>query len=80
MGVPHATQEFKFYDTQLHEEIVHAFQALAIDERRGPFGPAVWERAGNAGNSDLRQVWFLGTHSSVGGSKFKRFPYLRDDC
>lgn len=67
MGLPHATQEFKFYDTQLHEEIVHAFQALAIDERRGPFGPAVWESAGNAENSDLRQVWFPGTHSSVGG-------------
>ena len=67
LGLPHSTKEYKFYDTDLGT-IKHAFQALALDEHRGPFSPAVWERNNTDKNStDLRQVWFPGSHSNVGG-------------
>lgn len=44
LGLPHSTKEYKFYDTSLSGIIKHAFQALALDEHRAPFAPAVWER------------------------------------
>jgi hypothetical protein len=55
-----------FYDTKLSNCVENAFQALALDERRTAFGPALWEKpAGN--RTKLRQVWFPGVHSNVGG-------------
>jgi hypothetical protein len=66
MDFPHATKELKFYDTALNDTVRHAFQALALDEHRGPFSPAVWERP-HGNRTDLRQVWFPGAHSNVGG-------------
>ncbi|KAG8666277.1 hypothetical protein FPOAC2_11383 [Fusarium poae] len=48
--------------------IEHAFQALALDETRPPFQPAVWERLPeNRYTTDLRQVWFPGNHGNIGG-------------
>ena len=68
MGVPSSTKEYKFYDTSLSGIIRHAFQALALDEHRAPFSPAVWERKHmDKTTTDLRQVWFPGAHSNVGG-------------
>ncbi len=68
MGMPHSTKEYRFTDTNLTGIIRHAFQALALDEHRGPFSPAVWERTNmNKTTLDLRQVWFPGAHSNVGG-------------
>jgi hypothetical protein len=66
MGEPATTKEMKFYDTALTNSTRNAFQALALDEHRGPFSPAVWERRGG-NRTDLRQVWFPGAHSNVGG-------------
>lgn len=64
----HASKEFRFYDTNLSDRIEHAFQALALDEHRPPFSPAVWERnARNKHTTELRQVWFPGNHGNVGG-------------
>ncbi|KAJ5387388.1 hypothetical protein N7509_009929 [Penicillium cosmopolitanum] len=40
--------------------------ALALDEDRASFSPAVWERPPKS-RTDLRQVWFPGAHSNVGG-------------
>ncbi|MCJ1309426.1 hypothetical protein MMC25_003085 [Agyrium rufum] len=60
------TKEYNFYDTSLSNNIENAFQALALDEERASFSPAVWEKpVGNRTN--LRQVWFPGVHSNVGG-------------
>ena len=55
-----------FYDTKLSNCIENAFQALALDERRTPFSPAVWEKPRDS-TTTLRQVWFPGVHSNVGG-------------
>lgn len=60
------SRETSFYDTTLSDCVENAFQALALDERRSAFSPAVWEKPpGN--NTVLRQVWFPGAHSNVGG-------------
>jgi hypothetical protein len=69
LGMSHASKEYKFYNTNLSGIIKHAFQALALDERRRPFAPAVWERKSTSRDTttDLRQVWFPGAHSNVGG-------------
>jgi hypothetical protein len=53
-------------DTTLTDNIVNAFQALALDEHRAPFSPAVWEKPEGC-ETNLKQVWFPGAHSGVGG-------------
>jgi len=42
------------------------FHALAIDEKRKPFRPTLWETSSNP-NQHVEQVWFAGVHSDVGG-------------
>jgi len=55
----------EFYDTKLGRNIRVARHALAIDELRSDFEPTIWTpRVG----MDLKQVWFSGAHSNVGGS------------
>lgn len=53
-----------FHETGL-ENVDYAYHALAIDERRGPFKPSVWTDAKNC--QEMKQVWFPGAHSNVGG-------------
>ncbi|ROW12555.1 hypothetical protein VMCG_00427 [Cytospora schulzeri] len=68
IGLSHTTSELRFYDTALSDRIENAFHALALDEPRPPFSPSLWERpASNRGVTNLRQVWFPGSHSNVGG-------------
>jgi uncharacterized protein (DUF2235 family) len=55
-----------FYDTKLSNCIENAFQALALDENRASFSPAVWEKP-EGNRTTLRQVWFPGAHANVGG-------------
>lgn len=55
-----------FYDTKLSACVENAFQALALDELRYSFSPAVWEKP-EGNRTTLRQVWFPGAHSNVGG-------------
>ncbi len=92
LGIPGSRfclQTFAFYQTELGSHVRYAFQALAIDERRGNFQAAVWvppriaarqaeqPAAGQLGQAPaaaanraaqvLKQVWFPGVHSNVGG-------------
>ncbi|MDH5736844.1 MAG: DUF2235 domain-containing protein, partial [Gammaproteobacteria bacterium] len=66
-------QRTRFHDVRLGAHIRHAYHAIAIDERRRPFKPALWERGvadGEAGQSqpqEVQQVWFTGVHSNIGG-------------
>lgn len=55
-----------FYDTKLSHCVENAFQALALDEQRSSFSPAVWEKP-EGNRTTLRQVWFPGAHANVGG-------------
>lgn len=54
-----------FHDATLAQPVENAYQALAVDERRGPFVPAIWDR--RTGQKNLQQVWFAGSHTNVGG-------------
>ncbi|KAK5727777.1 hypothetical protein LTR17_012435 [Elasticomyces elasticus] len=65
--LPSFFRTYRFFDTKLHSSIHNAYHALALDERRYPFSPAVWERQENC-TTNLEQVWFPGAHSNVGGS------------
>ncbi|KAG8748844.1 hypothetical protein FRC11_011831, partial [Ceratobasidium sp. 423] len=42
-------------------------QALALDERRGNFIPSVWDHRRTTVVQDVKEVWFKGEHSDVGG-------------
>uniref|UniRef100_UPI003D70A3CF phospholipase effector Tle1 domain-containing protein n=1 Tax=Streptomyces sp. Tue6028 TaxID=2036037 RepID=UPI003D70A3CF len=58
-----------FHDNVLSSRVKGAFQALAIDERRAQYPPALWLlQPGAAENGqELKQVWFTGTHGDIGG-------------
>ena len=56
-----------FHDTKLSTSVEHAFQALAIDEKRRNFVATLWNQQQNAKGQLLEQVWFPGVHSDVGG-------------
>ena len=61
-------RRWQFHDTNLSTTVDAAFQALAIDEQRGPFRPAVWTPQPDAPpEQKLEQVWFTGVHCDVGG-------------
>ena len=81
LGVPYgplsriAASRYNFHDTDLSEAVNYAYQALAIDERRGAFPPTLWTRKEGRGalpeeqahKQVLEQVWFAGCHSNIGG-------------
>ena len=76
---PFARAHYQFHDTELSKIVKYAYQALALDEHRGDFKPAVWTRnpytvkSGESLTSkkleqvDIEQRWFIGSHSDVGG-------------
>jgi len=55
----------EFYDTKLGRNVSIARHALAIDEHRDDFEPTIWSQRRDM---DLKQVWFSGSHSDIGGS------------
>ncbi|MCD2519173.1 DUF2235 domain-containing protein [Massilia sp. G4R7] len=52
-----------FHDTELSDNVATARHALAMDEVRKSFQPTLWTNA----HPDLKQLWFPGVHSDVGG-------------
>lgn len=58
-----------FHDTELSSWVKGAFHALAIDEQRAAFTPTLWHQQPGAADDgqELKQVWFTGVHSDVGG-------------
>ena len=72
LGVPllrHSVinRSLRFHDLKLSSYVRNAFQALAIDEYRTLFRPAIWRQQPHARGQVMRQVWFIGSHSDVGG-------------
>jgi hypothetical protein len=63
----------RFHDTVLSRSVMAARHAVAVDERRRTFEPALWDNVAalNEGatgeDRPYRQEWFPGTHGSVGG-------------
>lgn len=60
--------KYKFHDVRLSSYVSNAYHAMAIDEKRGPFAPTLWEIPKSAKDIQvLEQMWFAGVHSNVGG-------------
>ncbi|KAH8902976.1 peptidoglycan binding domain-containing protein [Coniochaeta sp. PMI_546] len=66
VGVRGSADQWRFTNTQISDKVENAFQALALDEPRYAFRPALWERI-DANKTNLKQVWFPGSHSNIGG-------------
>jgi uncharacterized protein (DUF2235 family) len=60
------TNQYGFLSTDLHADVLNAFQAVAIDEQRKQFPPSLWTAACGEGQV-MEQVWFTGVHCDVGG-------------
>jgi len=61
-------KQYEFHDVSLSSHVDFAYQALAIDERRQPFQPAIWEQQLPASPTQvLEQAWFPGVRCNVGG-------------
>jgi uncharacterized protein (DUF2235 family) len=56
-----------FHDATLNPKVPFARHALSIDENREVFEPVLWEETEADKNGRIKQVWFAGVHSDVGG-------------
>ncbi len=54
-----------FHDTVLGAAVKTARHAVALDELRATFQPTLWTSV--AAGRDVKQLWFPGVHSDVGG-------------
>jgi len=55
-----------FTDNTLGPEVARACHALSIDDERRTFYPELWNEQGGK-DIRIKQVWFAGVHSNVGG-------------
>jgi uncharacterized protein (DUF2235 family) len=72
IGVPGSGSLFlwrhAFHSAALDPRVPYARQALSIDENRRAFKPELWEEtAADRASGRIKQVWFPGVHSDVGG-------------
>lgn len=82
--VHYAVWRMKNYDRFLDTNVSYARHALAIDENRKHFPLAGWGYSHDVQRMDgreppwLRQVWFAGNHSDIGGSHPEEESRLSD--
>jgi len=74
-GVPFSRDFYQWHDTELSKIVDYAYHALALDEHRKDFTPAVWTLR-KPENMDVEQRWFVGAHSNVGGG-YRNDPLSR---
>jgi hypothetical protein len=70
LGIPvgRFREKYQFHDVALTSWVENGYQALAIDERRKDYAPALWEQNPKAeATQHVEQRWFAGVHSDVGG-------------
>lgn len=67
VGKSTSTASHSFYvGAEPADCVLHAQQALAVDEQRFDFRPEIWQRTAGP-EQTLAQRWFAGAHSAVGG-------------
>ena len=64
--VPHG-----FHDFNLSESVINACHALSVDDVRKSFHP-IYINPGSNKQGELKQVWFMGMHTDVGGGYKQR--------
>jgi len=72
-----STGAMKFHNTHLSTVVQHSYQALALDEHRGPFWAILWTQfvpdipdkvdLSHHDKRFIEQRWFAGAHANVGG-------------
>ncbi|WGD31559.1 DUF2235 domain-containing protein [Ancylobacter sp. WKF20] len=72
LGIPGSVfrrnrERYEFHDTALSSIIDVSLHAVAIDEKRRWYPPALWQVPQHAGFTAVEQVWFPGVHSDIGG-------------
>jgi len=55
-----------FHDFTVSESVKNAYHALAIDDCRKAFHPLIFRKKNNSSQT-VKQVWFCGSHTDVGG-------------
>jgi uncharacterized protein (DUF2235 family) len=64
---PFFNKKYMFHDTKLNPKILNALHAVAIDENRKVFDVTRMTKNMRAPKQNLKQVWFAGDHSAIGG-------------
>lgn len=64
--------KFHFFDLDLNKKVRYARHAVALDDERKSFHPLVWNEQSETVPDEglqprIKQVWFSGMHSNVGG-------------
>ncbi len=58
----------RFGNQKPSPKIRHGYHALSIDDERKTFHPVLWDESETAAHKqEIKQVWFAGMHSDVGG-------------
>ncbi|KAK4159062.1 hypothetical protein QBC43DRAFT_339469 [Cladorrhinum sp. PSN259] len=65
-------EKLAFIDGVVPPNVKNAYHALALFEHRRDFGPAVWKTWPS--KACVRQCWFAGCHSDVGGFSTNKHP------
>jgi len=58
----------KFFDERLNPDVKNAYHCIAIDEHREKFKVSLWDESKINSSQNIKQMWFVGTHSDIGGS------------
>ena len=56
-----------FHNFKLSSSVRNGYHALAIDDERTAFIPTLWDGLSNREYQKMKQVWFCGSHTDVGG-------------
>jgi uncharacterized protein (DUF2235 family) len=77
LGIPGSSDvvlwRHAFHDDSLNERVPYARHVLAIDENRATFEPVLWDEAPNdVATGRIKQRWFPGVHSDIGGGYAER--------
>ena len=57
----------RFHNFTLSSSVRNAYHALAIDDERNAFRPSLWDGLSNPQFQKMKQVWFCGSHTDIGG-------------
>ncbi len=66
-GIDRYFRPLTFPDRRLWDNVERACHALALDDERLTFHPVLWDEGRSRNPDRIKQVWFAGAHSNVGG-------------
>lgn len=78
LGIPIKTLDIlnpfkhKFHDSRLCANVSAGCHALSIDDERLTFHPTFWDESNLGPGQEIKQVWFPGVHTDVGGGYEQR--------